>query len=103
MKQILIKGIGTKDYGLFFQELSNVVGEHCHSFEIDDEFNQTESTDARDSFVKSGELVRKNVSHDETTLYIDYSDEQIVIVVPHDLDDFVQVGMELKITIEPIK
>ena len=38
VKDILIKDIGTKDYGLFFQELSNVVGEHCYSFEIDNEF-----------------------------------------------------------------
>ena len=38
MKQILIKNIGAKDYALFYQELSNVVGEYCYSFEIDDEF-----------------------------------------------------------------
>ena len=38
-KQILIKNIGTKDYALFFQELSDVIGEHCYSFEIDDEFS----------------------------------------------------------------
>ncbi|MBI9060162.1 MAG: hypothetical protein JEZ01_20510 [Labilibaculum sp.] len=34
--QILIKDIGTKDWALFFQELSNIVGEHCYSFEIID-------------------------------------------------------------------
>ena len=39
MKEILIKNIGTKDYELFFQELSDLIAEHCYSFEIDDQFS----------------------------------------------------------------
>ena len=34
--ELLIKNIGTKDYKLFFQELSDLVAEHCYSFEIEE-------------------------------------------------------------------
>ncbi len=37
---ILIRNIGAKDYALFYQELANVVGEHCYSFEIVDDPNK---------------------------------------------------------------
>ena len=36
MSELLIKNIGTKDYELFFQELSDLVAKHCYSFEIED-------------------------------------------------------------------
>jgi len=52
------------------------------------------------NWVGSGELVRKDVSHDDTTFYINYLDEQIVVNVPHDFDDVTRVGEHIKVTLE---
>lgn len=55
-----------------------------------------------EGYVLAGELTKKNVTHYETALYIGEKEDQTIIVIPHDLDDFVKVGTQLKITIEEI-
>jgi hypothetical protein len=51
-------------------------------------------------FVIEGELIEKNVTHDETILKLEDSGENAILILPRDLDDFVKVGSILKITIE---
>ena len=50
-------------------------------------------------YVQEGELIEKKVTHDETILTIS---DDITLILPNDLDDFVKVGAYLKITIEEI-
>jgi len=53
------------------------------------------------SFTLSGELVRKNVTHNETVLTIETEQgEEIILIVPCDLDDTVKIGQGLKIKIK---
>lgn len=52
------------------------------------------------TWVGSGEIVRKDVSHNETTFYIDYADEQFILHIPHDFDDVTRVGEHIKATLE---
>ena len=53
------------------------------------------------SFTLTGELIKKIVTHNETILTIEtkYGDE-IMLIVPCDLDDTVKVGQGLKIKIK---
>ena len=53
------------------------------------------------TFAFTGELIRKNVTHGETVLTIETEyGEEIMLIVPCDLDDTVKVGQGLKIKIK---
>lgn len=51
-------------------------------------------------FVIEGELINKNVTHEETILKLENNGEEAILILPRDLDDFVKIGSVLKITIE---
>ena len=104
-KTILIKGIIKKVVDYYSENeiidskmYNTFVGEIADMLANQPESQVEPANGERNTWYGSGELVRKNVSHNETTLYIDYLDEQIVINVPHDLDDFIQVGTPISVT-----
>ena len=53
--------------------------------------------------ILEGELIRKNVSHDSTVLHLERDDgEEIILILPCDLDDCVRVGEVLEIKIKQV-
>ncbi len=72
------------------KELNKKLNEIVHSIELE----------IIGEYIREGEIIRKTVAHDETVLYIGESDDQIVIMYPTDLDNFVQVGNYIKLTLE---